>query len=355
MAHLHCSKQQFGRQQERTLVSVLRLGQRPLCMAAMALAFSLQAGPVQASLSQTANSQASFHNAILAMDASTENHGFATEPMAGRLTAKDADGQINIRKQPSVRSPILTQGDNQDPLYIFKSALTPQGERWYFVENIPTGEQGWVHGDYVLLNEPGKRFPSISNKAMEIEPTSMTVKWNTPHQVEERPEWGSLMARDTGAWVNVRSQTNTDSAILHQGQRGEPVYIYRSALYSSPAGRVQVTQLWHYVALLDSGIEGWVHGDYVASAWESDEPFDVGWRSPRSGQLVAPGGDDAVPLREYVSRESPVLRELKAGESVTLLRKLATARGVIAGIWYEVELADGTKGWVHGPNVREVV
>ncbi len=343
MAHWHSSRERL----ERRSVSNLRLTRRPLCMAAVTLVFGLQATVSQAGPAQV-RPQASASSSAMTEAA------FAVEPIAGQLTARDANGQINIRKQPTERSPILSTGYNRDSLYIFKSALTPQGERWYFIENIPTGEQGWVHGNYVRLNHPGKGFRPVPAGAMRIDPITGTVNWDTPHAVEEQPEVGGIVAQDAGAWVNLRAQTNTDSAIRAQAQPGEPVYIYRSASFSSSAGQGQMNQVWYYVALLESGAEGWVHGDYVTSAWESDEPFDVGWRSPKSGTLVALGDDEAVPLREYVSRKSPVLRALKAGESVMLLRKLATPRGAIEGTWYEVELSDGTKGWVHGPNVREV-
>ncbi len=342
MAHLHSGRQRL----ERRFVSNLRLARRPLCMAAVTLAFGLQA-----TVSQAGPAQVRPRGSAPAYSAMAEA-ALAVEPIAGRLTARDADGQINIRKQPSVRSPILSTGYNRDSLYIFKSALTPQGDRWHFVENFSNGEQGWVHGDYVRLNEPGKRFPSVPAGAMRIDPRAGTVNWDTPHGVEEQPEAGVLVAQEVGAWVNVRSQPSTRSSVRHTGLPGDSIYIYRTAQFSSPAGRLN--ELWYFVAFLDSGAEGWVHSDFVESAWESDEPFEVSGFGPRAGQLQGNGGK--VQLYRHPSRDQNSVTALgQVGEAVTLLRKLATSRGKVEQTWYWVKLASGEEGWVAGPYVAERV
>ncbi len=350
MAHSNLARQGQGRR----FVSNFRWVQRPLCIAAATLTAATVATAalgLQATVSQAGPAQV---RSTSASSSAMAEAAFAVQPIAGQLAARDADGQVNIRRQPAVRSPILSQGYNQDSLHIFKSALTPQGQRWYFIENISTGEQGWVHGDYVRLNDPGHRFARVPAGAMRIDPMTGTVDWKTPHAVEEQPEGGIIAARDVGAWVNVRSQPSTNSPIRHTGRPGDSVYIYRTAQFSSPAGQVRVKSLWYFVAFLDSGAEGWVHSDFIESAWESDEPFEVSGFGPKAGQLRSNGQDSKVQLYQHPSvGEKAVAAQGQAGEVVTLLRKLETARGNAERTWYWVRLAGGQEGWASGLNVLE--
>ena len=346
MAHSQLAKPA----KNRRFVFNLRCIQRPLCSAAATLTAATLALGLQATVSQAGPAQV---RRASAPSSPMAEAAFAGKPISGRLTARDTNGQINIRRQPTVRSPILSQGYNQEPLYIFKSALTPQGQRWYLVEHFATGEQGWVHGDFVRLDEPGKRFPQVSVDAMPIDPVTGKVIWDTLHAVEERPEVGIIVAQDVEGWVNVRWQPSIEANVRNMAYPGDSVYIYRAAQFSSPAGQARAHELWYYVAFLDSAAEGWVHSDFIESAWESDEPFEVSGFGPQAGRMN-PNIQGAIQLFRHPFRDpSNVVGQASSGEAVTLLRKQETARGDLERTWYWGKLANGQEGWVSGAQVME--
>jgi hypothetical protein len=65
----------------------------------------------------------------------------------------------------------------------------------------------------------------------------------------------TLVANDPGAVINIRDDASTSASVRHTGYAGDPVYI-------SDTAQGDDGYTWYYVEF-DSGVAGWVRGDFV--------------------------------------------------------------------------------------------
>ncbi|SES75543.1 Cell wall-associated hydrolase, NlpC family [Natronincola peptidivorans] len=86
---------------------------------------------------------------------------------------------------------------------------------------------------------------------------------------------------------------------------------------------------WNKVVLVDNGVQGWMHEDFLAITGEESKPIKKG--------IV--NVNNVLNLRSTPSTSGSILSQLRNGTELIVLNQ--------ANEWYEIQLKEGTKGFVH--------
>ncbi|PFA64521.1 N-acetylmuramoyl-L-alanine amidase [Bacillus sp. AFS015802] len=278
------------------------------------------------------------------------------------------EGQVNtdglrVRKGPSTSDPVVTVLQNGDSV-----TVTDEDGDWLLVESGSTS--GWVHREYISGAEttPSKKeedkqgiitdnalnvrtSPSLQgsvlgvlNKGDVVEVTGSVSGWyeirfgESPAWVSESyvefssSEDESVEEEDTSSQehlvgiitvhgLNVRDETSLNGRIVGTVSKGEKYKLLKEK------------NNWYQIKL-SNGEKGWIAGWYVqktvtAAAHESSDPSE--------NITILYNGTN---IRSEANTGASVIKRASSGESFPVKNK--------DGDWYEVELADGSAGFVAG-------
>ncbi|NJP11601.1 MAG: SH3 domain-containing protein [Leptolyngbyaceae cyanobacterium RU_5_1] len=96
---------------------------------------------------------------------------------------------------------------------------------------------------------------SIIRRAVSVSLATAAISLGAVLPVLAQP--AMLVANQSSARINVRSQPTTSSQSPHYGLAGDRVEVLRST-------RGQDGYIWHYVQFNQSGAKGWVRADLVS-------------------------------------------------------------------------------------------
>lgn len=256
---------------------------------------------------------------------------------------------LRVRRGPTTQSDTIAYYQAGD-----RVTIVGEADGWYRVK-LPDGTYGYVSADYILLEEEEEEAPVTETAAyssgdrVRVRALPSTegdilahLMFGDPVTVigEELDGWyhvrladgtlgyvsGSYIsftqpvrertAYSSGSNVRVRAQTSTSSAILAHLAFGESF----TALGDAEGD-------WYRVRLAD-GTQGYVHADYVSFTKPVLE---------RPGYITG----NSVRIRSAGSTNASVLTLMNRGDALTVLGELQNG-------WYQVRLADGRTGYVHG-------
>lgn len=140
----------------------------------------------------------------------------------------------------------------------------------------------------------------------------------------------TLIARESGSRINVRSQPTVTATAPHYGLAGDRVVVTRAVM-----GRDNYQ--WNYVKF-PSGAAGWVRGDFVSYA-SDDAEFGI-----LGGNL-----GDRINVRSGPSTSASSPHFGVQGDVVQLLKQ---TRGRDGYTWQFVQFPSGAQGWVRGDLVK---
>ncbi|SFB91342.1 N-acetylmuramoyl-L-alanine amidase [Alkalibacterium subtropicum] len=191
---------------------------------------------------------------------------------------------LNVRYGPGLSHEILTQVNEQEQLNV----LGEENE-WYKVR-LETDQIGWV-ASWLVENEE----VSLDNQ---------------------------LYGRITSAEVNVRQFSTTDSKILGTVSQGEEFPI----LYRED----------DWVQILFNHRVAWLHADLIAVIDQPTERAAAGEKADASLKIRV--GSTPTNIRHEPTIDAGILTTLRSAEEFDVLKE--------ENEWYEIELSDGTRGFV---------
>jgi N-acetylmuramoyl-L-alanine amidase len=279
------------------------------------------------------------------------------------------EGQVNsdglrVRKGPSTSDGVVTVLQNGDSV-----TVTDEDGEWLLVESGST--RGWVHREYISgTTTPAKNSenkqgiitdnalnirtsPSLQssvlgvlNKGDLVEVTGSVSGWyeirfgggkawvsesyvefstdtgeSSPDEEEETSSSEELIGIISVHGLNVRDETSLNGRIVGKVSKGEKYTLLKEK------------NNWYQIKL-SNGEKGWIAGWYVqktvtAATHESD--------SSNENITVLYNGTN---IRSEANTQASVIKRAASGESFPVRSK--------DGDWYEVELADGSTGFVAG-------
>ncbi len=208
------------------------------------------------------------------------------------------DGALNLRESPGLDAAVVEVLDDATALTVTGASQSADGLVWYPVSTAAAVE-GWVTGEFITA------APVEGDFALE----DSVVVTNGP--------------------LNMRESAGTDAAILDTLDDGTTAVI--------AGGPTAANDLVWYEIELAGGESGWVAADFLTLAATSADTFASG-----DSVVVA---DGPLNLRGGASVNGTVLETLVEGTSATVVAGPSIADELD---WYQIELADGTNGWVAG-------
>jgi N-acetylmuramoyl-L-alanine amidase len=280
------------------------------------------------------------------------------------------EGKVNtnglrVRKGPSTSDGVLTVLQNGDSV-----TVTDEDGDWLLVESEST--RGWVHREYISGTEttPAKKSESkqgiitdntlnvrtspslqstvlgVLNKGDVVEVTGSVSGWyeirfggvqawvsesylefstdgdeSSTDEEEETSSPEEMVGIITVHGLNVRDETSLNGRIVGKVSKGEKYTLLNEK------------NNWYQIKL-SNGSKGWIAGWYVqktvtAAAHESN--------SSNENITVLYNGTN---IRSEANTQASVIKRAASGESFPVKNK--------EGDWYEIELADGSAGYVAG-------
>ncbi|MEB3282944.1 MAG: SH3 domain-containing protein [Lyngbya sp.] len=98
----------------------------------------------------------------------------------GVLTDRDPSARINLRTDPSWRSRVRGYGRVGDRVEILKETRSREGEMWYEVKFLDSGEIGWIPGENIRVADTG------SGRGESIR---LSQRGQGSLQISGRPDW----------------------------------------------------------------------------------------------------------------------------------------------------------------------
>ena len=96
-------------------------------------------------------------------------------PRQTTLISQTSGAQINLRSQPTTRSPILGSGAAGDEVLVLRLAEGEGGFTWYYAQSLGLDREGWVRGDFVDINNATTTTPAASLASASRQPTLATA------------------------------------------------------------------------------------------------------------------------------------------------------------------------------------
>jgi SH3-like domain-containing protein len=134
-----------------------------------------------------------------------------------------------------------------------------------------------------------------------------------------------MIAEDSNATINVRSQPDTYAKTVTTGRVGQQIEVLRQV---APPDQ---DYAWVYAKVGKE--QGWIHAAYIEYAAERKA----------YGTLYGQSLADRINVRSGPSTKGKILREGLPGDMVQVLR---TLKGDGGYKWHSIQFADGSKGWV---------
>jgi len=221
-------------------------------------------------------------------------------------------GAVNIRDGKGTKAKVITKIKPGEKLQI----LDTTDEEWYKID-LGNKKVGYISGDYIDLE-------ADSTSADNADATET---------VDE-------VVIVTGNMVNIREGKGTDTNTIGKARKGDKL------------DALEVSGDWYKVEL-SNGKVGYIHKDYLKTA--ADAKIDAAKETDKKtgadaekvasdnketmGTVVTKSGN--LNVRESSAKDAEVVGQVKKGDQVRLLKK--------TGDWYQIELEDGTVGYVnHG-------
>lgn len=203
------------------------------------------------------------------------------------------DNALNVRNSPSLQSSVLGVLNKGDMVEVSGSV-----SGWY--EIVFGNEKAWISESYVEFSADGGES-------------------GADEEVTSTPE--DLVGIITVHGLNVRDQTSLNGKVVGKVAKGEKYKLLKEK------------NNWYQIKL-SNGEKGWIAGWYVqktvtAAAHENN--------SSNENITVLYNGTN---IRSNANTGSSVIKRASTGESFPVTNK--------NGDWYEVELADGSTGFVAG-------
>ena len=234
-----------------------------------------------------------------------------TEATDEAVTAADAefavgdtlfvvDGPLNLRDAAGTGSDVLFALEAGAEVEITDGPVSANDFTWYEVETAD-GETGWIAGEFL-------------GDESEVVTGEFAV--------------GDAVVVADGP-LNLREAAGTDADVITQLDTGAALEIT-----DGPVAADDYT--WYEVLTADDDT-GWVAGDFLGTeaGGDSDGEFAAG-----DAVVVT---DGPLNVRDDSSINGEVLLQIATGDGATVLDGPVEADGYF---WYQVELADGTAGWV---------
>jgi Bacterial SH3 domain len=83
----------------------------------------------------------------------------------GELAAQDAKAQVNLRSLANTQAELVAMGRVGDRVQIISTMNSKDGQTWYRVKVLRTGQIGWVRGDLIKVFGASKASPSSKTAA----------------------------------------------------------------------------------------------------------------------------------------------------------------------------------------------
>ncbi len=231
---------------------------------------------------------------------------FSIVPIAFADTALVKSSTVNVRSGAGLEYDVVTQikKDTEYPVLSTNSS-------WVQID-LGNGKNGWV-ADWLI--------DIISNEPKEVSHTYID---------------------STVPILNVRSGPSTSFAIVDKLSPGKSYLLLES---DGDWGKIQ----------LGDNKTGWVSLQYTASFTETTKELPATQESntvgsdiqePSQISTIISVDTDILNLRETPSLDAAILKKLSRGTQAKSLQS--------EGDWSEVQLDDGTKGWVYRTYIKEV-
>jgi Bacterial SH3 domain len=100
----------------------------------------------------------------------------------GELAAQDPKAQVNLRSLANTQAEIVATGNVGDRVQILSTITRKDGQAWYRVKVLQTGQVGWVRGDLIkVLGTPkASTSPKTVAKAMLKQTVAVSEKLTAP-------------------------------------------------------------------------------------------------------------------------------------------------------------------------------
>lgn len=141
----------------------------------------------------------------------------------------------------------------------------------------------------------------------------------------------TLIARETGSRINVRSAPTTTAKAPHYGVSGDRIEVTRAVMG-------QDNFRWNYVKFA-SGAAGWVRSDFVSYNREAE--FGI----------LAGNPGDRINIRSAPSTKANAPNYGLQGDVVQMVRQ---TRGSDGYTWHFVQFTSGAQGWVRGDLIQAI-
>lgn len=83
----------------------------------------------------------------------------------GELAAQDSKAQVNLRSLANTQAEIVATGNVGDRIQILSTLTRKEGQVWYRVKVVRTGQVGWVRGDLIKVLGASKTSTSAKTAA----------------------------------------------------------------------------------------------------------------------------------------------------------------------------------------------
>ncbi|MEO0408682.1 MAG: DUF2927 domain-containing protein [Cyanobacteria bacterium P01_A01_bin.135] len=263
---------------------------------------------------------------------------------SGILTTRFSGSWVNIRRQPSLRSPVEADGRSGSRVTILQQTRgTDDNFQWYLVE-LAGGERGWVRGD--LIREEGSQ--RNARQAAHIE---------SPHQAAHVSQASQLPAQSSRQAVNISQAHQSTAQSPRQatpvGAVSQPTAPSRQA--DSPIQAVQTSRLPSppvaQPSARDRGQAGPATGGNLPRVSVSQRSPHARGTSPAWSRSVP---EAATPVAMAVSR--PVVEEVSESRQAvapTITPMTAPTGYTAEEIDYFKEIALGSEFGNASPRIRK--
>ncbi len=151
----------------------------------------------------------------------------------GEFAAQDAKAQVNLRALANTQAGIVAMGKVGDRIKILSTITSKDGQIWYRVKVLRTGQVGWVRGD--LIKILGASKPSTSAKTMAT-PAKLTssVPLSPPKSLTKSL---ALPQKATGAAIAAppKESTKSDVAPVNPGENASPAVVTAVKAIAAPS------------------------------------------------------------------------------------------------------------------------
>ena len=276
------------------------------------------------------------------------------------ITANSSDG-VNLRDEPNVDGELLLSVPvgNVVDLRVdeLNTVYTADGLRWWPVSIW--GVDGWIAGMYLDdVDGSGDDADDVAADDAADDAADEGSADDTGDAAEDEQVSDAVagafaagdfvaVATDDGGNLAMRAGPGTDESRIAWLGDGDVIQVVDGPIYNQSTA-------WYLIT--DGSINAYVFGDYLAASTDDgpsvDAPSEQAARFS-AGNAVAPvDGIDYVNVRARVSANSGHLGTLTEGKALEVVD--GPFYDPDGQDWYQVELGDGTTGYIFGDGLDRV-